>query len=147
MLVENTCSTSASGYQDIFKDSSFVQRYEPCHSSLKGSKPFLVKLWCFPLSSLLEPVKFTHSSSTGVKFKFLFRHSLLTTGLILRGPFDMCLFEKVSQWTGAFLIFDKFYLTQGNGVESTFTRQPCGMRSNGRNVTWISAHRPSNNKT
>lgn len=53
--------------------------------SLSSSKDFLCLLFWDQI--------YTRSVSTWVKFKFLFRYSLLTTGLMLHSPFDMCLFE------------------------------------------------------
>ena len=89
---------------------------------------------------------YTRSSSTWVKSKFPFRYLLLTTVLMLHGPFDMCLFEKVSQWTGAFLIFDKFYLTWGNQRGPHSTSSDGETLSNSRDVTWMITHSPFNNK-
>lgn len=53
--------------------------------SLSSSKDYLCLLFWDQI--------YTRSVSTWVKFKFLFRYSLLTTGLMLHSPFDMCLFE------------------------------------------------------
>lgn len=90
---------------------------------------------------------YTHSSSTCMKFKFPFRYLLLTTSFMLHGPFDMCLFEKVSQWTGAFLVLDKSDLTQGNGSGPTFNRQWWGPQSHWRDITCITVYSPFDDKT